>query len=468
MKNAPEDRTQPVEFHAHDEDDRAELAQALARRTPAWKPVVAGLVLVLATGALVFAGALPRIARAEEVGSTNAALLQNARRVQFVNAKLGAPTRTLRLPATLAANASVDLLPQVAGYVRERRHDLGDRVDAGELLAVIDVPLLEEDLNRARASLDEASAAQEVLAREFALAQSTLERWRSVQPPGAVSKQELDARQSDFEAARAKETAGRATIQSRRAEVQRFERQREFARITAPFRGTVTARGVDVGDYVGGAGAKALFHLADTSVLRAFVDVPQSWTAGIAVGRAARVRLRERPGRVFDGTIVRTSGALDERTRTLQVQVDVPNEKGELLPGSYAEVELELARESVPVVVPGAALLVRAEGPRVAVVDEANALRYMRVTVARDLGSEVELSEGLKGGERVVVNMADELPEGSTVEAVPLPAPPPPAGAKPSDAKPGEAKPADTKPSDAKPSDVKPGTSPTPKSNGDH
>lgn len=421
---------------AHDVDDREELAAALARRTPAWKPVLAGLVLVLGTAGLLALGTVPRLARAEEVAATNVALQALGRRVQFVPAKLGAPARTLKLSATLAPNASSELLPQVTGYVKERKHDLGDKVEAGDVLAVIDVPLLEEDLNRARAALDEAVATQDVLARKLALSQSTLERWRSVQPPGAVSKQELDERQSEFENARASESAGKAAIQSRRADVQRFERQRDFARIVAPFRGTITARAAEVGDYVGGSsGAKPLFRIADTSLLRAYVDVPQAWAFGVAVGRPARVRLRERPGRAYEGVIVRTSGALDERTRTLQVEVDVPNEKGELLPGSYAEVELELARESVPVVVPGAALLVRAEGPRVAIVDDANVLHYVRVTVARDLGSEIELAEGLKGGERVVVNMADELPEGSTVEAVPLPAPPPPAGAaKPADA----------------------------------
>lgn len=415
----------------HDARERERLEAALNKRTPLWKPVVVLTVLVVGIGTLVAIGAVPRAGRARDLVATNDALLALARRVTIGPIRLSPPTRTLTLPASLRPNASAELFAQATGYVRERKADIGDRVAAGDVLAVLDVPLLVEQINSARAALVEAQAASEVLARNLELARSTLVRWKAIDTPGAVSQQELDERANAVESARASLAAGEATIASRKAEVQRLERNQDFARIVAPFAGTITARGVELGDYVNGAGGgQALFHIADTSTLRVNVDVPQSFAPGVVVGGSAKVSLREQPGRVFQGTIARTSGTLDERTRTLHVEISVPNENGALLAGSYGQVELELARDVRAVIVPGAALLVRAEGPRVALVDAENRLHYVAVRVGRDLGSEVEITEGLKGDERVVVNMADELADGTSVEPVQLPVTPPPAPAK--------------------------------------
>jgi RND family efflux transporter MFP subunit len=232
----------------------------------------------------------------------------------------------------------------------------------------------------------------------------------------------LDERQGAFDAATASLSAGDATIASRKADVRRLERSQAFARITAPFDGTITARAAEVGDFVQSTGGGApLFRIADTATLRAYVDVPQSFAAGVSAGLDARIRLREFPGREFRGTVARTSGALDERARTLRVEIRVPNERGEILAGSYGQVEIGLARAVKGVVVPGSAVLIRAEGARAAVVDGAGKLHYVPLRLGRDFGTEVEILEGLTPGDRVVVNMADELPEGSAVEAVPLP-----------------------------------------------
>ncbi|HTE04778.1 MAG TPA: efflux RND transporter periplasmic adaptor subunit [Planctomycetota bacterium] len=409
----------------HDARERDRLTAALNRRTPRWKPVLFLAVLAVGAGALVAVGAAPRAQRQRDIAATSEALRALARRVTFAPARLAPPSHTLSLPASLAPDATADLFAQATGYVRERKVDIGDRVAAGDTLAVLDVPLLDEDLERARATLAEAEAARDVLARDLQLAHSTLERWKAVDTPGAVSKQELDERQSAWESARARLLAAEATIASRRAEVQRDEQGQAFSRVLAPFAGTVTARDVEVGDYVSGAGGgRPLFRIADTSTLRASLDVPQSFAAGVAVGGTARVSLREQPGRSFQGMIARTAGALDERTRTLRVEISVPNASGALLSGSYAQVELDLPRGARAVIVPGSALLVRAEGPRVAILDDGDLLHYVPVHVGRDLGSEIELTEGLTGDERVVVNMADELPEGSKVDPVPLPATP--------------------------------------------
>lgn len=392
------------------------------RRTPLWKPGLVLTTLVVGIGSLVAIGAVPRAERSREIVATNEALKALARRVTIVPAKQSPPTRTLTLPASLRANASADLFAQVTGYVRERKADIGDRVAAGDVLAVLDVPLLDEQLNSARAALTEAEATAEVLKRNLELARTTLDRWKSIDTPGAVSQQELDERSNALESARASLAAGEATIASRKADVQRLTRSQDFSRIVAPFAGTVTARDVELGDYVSGAGAgKPLYKIADTSTLRVAVDVPQSFAPGVTVGGAAKITLREQPGRAYQGTIARTSGALDERTRTLHVEISVPNENGALIAGSYGQVELALATDVRAVIVPGASLLVRAEGPRVAIVDASNVLHYVPVRVGRDLGAEVEITEGLAGTERVVVNMADELADGSSVEPVALP-----------------------------------------------
>jgi RND family efflux transporter MFP subunit len=422
----------------HEARDRQQIAAVLARKTPIWKPVLFLTLLAVAAGVLVAVGVVPIAGRKREVAATSEALHALARRVTFVSVKQAAPVRTLTLPASLLPNATADLFAQATGYVRERKADIGDHVAAGDVLAVLDVPLVDEQLNSARAALSEAVAAKEVLARNLALAESTLARWKAVEPPGAVSQQELAERQSGFEAARASLAAGEAAITSRRADVQRFEHGQAFSRIIAPFAGKVVARDVELGDYVSGAGAgRALFRIADTSTLRAFIDVPQSFAPGIVVDGVARVTVREKPGSVFQGKIARTSGALDARTRTMRVEVTLPNEDGALLAGSYGQVELDVARSAPVAIVPGSALILRAEGARIAYVDAGNHLRYTAVHVDRDLGSEVEISEGLVGDERVVVNMADELPEGSVVDPVPLPVltPPTAPGSAPEPAK---------------------------------
>lgn len=246
---------------------------------------------------------------------------------------------------------------------------------------------------------------------------------------GVTSQQELDERQAAEEVAAAAVDAAKATVRTRQADVARLEHARGFSRVVAPFAGTITARSIDVGDYVasgGGAGAVPLFTLADTRALRVSVDVPQTYASGVAPGLSASVVVREAKAPLV-GKVTRTAGALDPRTRTLRVEVTIPNDEGRALAGSYGELELDVPEAGRPVIVPGAAILIRAEGIRVAIVDANDTLRYVTVVPGKDLGTEVEVLKGLTGTERVVINMADELPEGATVEAIPVTtaAPPP-------------------------------------------
>lgn len=412
--------------HEYEDVPREVLVNAMARRTPAWKPIALTVVMLIAVGSVVGVGVITRGKRHDDVKEASDRLAALAHRVQVGAVRVAPLSRTLTLPASLQPNAKADLFAQATGYVRERKVDIGDRVKTGDVLAVIDVPLLEEDMTRARAALAQAEATRAETEKARTLAKSTLERWKNVQPAGAVSKQEIDERTFAMETAEAAFAAADAAVATRRSEIQRIERQRDFARVVAPIDGTVAARNTDVGDYISSAGpsGEPMFSIADTQTIRAYVDVPQIYAQGIQIGQPATILLREVTGSALTGTVTRTSGSLNERSRTLRIEVTLPNETGRVLAGAYGQIQLEVKQSAAPVVIPGSSLLIRAEGTRVAIVDDESKLRYVNVTPGRDLGNEIEIITGLTGNERVVMNMADELPEGTVVEVIALPPPP--------------------------------------------
>jgi RND family efflux transporter MFP subunit len=410
----------------HDDVPREILTQALSRRTPIWKPIALSLALIVLVGGVIAVGALPRVEAGKDLRETNDRLTKLAHRVQIGAIRTAPGTRTLTLPASLQPNAKADLFAQATGYVRERHADIGDRVKAGDVLAIIDIPLIEEDIVRAEAALKQAEAARAEVDKARQLARSTLERWKNVQPAGAVSKQEIDERAIALETAEAAYSAADAAVATRRSEVQRIERQRSFAKVIAPFDGTVTARNTDIGDYISSAGPSGspMFSIADTKTIRVYADVPQVYAQGITIGQNATVLLRETGSSKHIGKVTRTSGALNERSRTLRVEVTLNNEDGRVLAGAYGQVQFDVPQPNPAVIVAGSSILVRAEGTRVAIVDDHNQLKYVPITLGRDLGNEIEVTAGLTGKERVVINMADELPEGTVVEIIPAAKPP--------------------------------------------
>jgi RND family efflux transporter MFP subunit len=245
-------------------------------------------------------------------------------------------------------------------------------------------------------------------------------RARRVIEGGAGSTQDYDAADAAAKVAVATIGVSEATIAAGRANVKRLEDLQRFQRVTAPFAGVVTARNYDSGALMlaDNAATKELFHIAQLDTIRVFADVPQTFATGIRVGQTAPVFRREVPGREFPGTVTRTANALDPATRTLRVEVDVPNPDKALLPGMYLQIRFNLEAPAAVVQVPGAAVITRADGAKVAVVDGAGAVRYRAVTVGRDLGTTVELTTGLAGGETLVVRPGDDLPDGTPVEAV--------------------------------------------------
>jgi RND family efflux transporter MFP subunit len=281
-------------------------------------------------------------------------------------------------------------------------------VKAGQLLAEIDTPEVDDQLHQARADLNTAEA-------NYRLAEKTAARWQALLKTDSVSKQEADQTQGDME-------AKKAALESARFNVARLEKLQAFKKIFAPFDGVITARNTDLGALIdagsGGGPGKELFHLASTTKLRVYVNVPQVYSRDAVPGMEADVTLTEFPGRTFKGSLVRTTQAIDAASRTMLAEVGVDNPTGELLPGAYAQVHLKLRTSNTAVVVPVNTLIFRSEGVQVAVVQPDQRVALKRIVVGRDFGTEVEVVSGLDKGEAVILNPSDSIAAGTQVRIV--------------------------------------------------
>jgi RND family efflux transporter MFP subunit len=324
------------------------------------------------------------------------------------------------LPGTAYPLRETAVYARTSGYLRRWLVDIGDPVKEGQLLAEIETPEVDAQLLQARAALAESRA---TLARNKAnaeLAKLNVARVREVYQNGAGSKQEFDENSAGLKVAEATVELAEATIRANEANVKRLEDLQRFQKVTAPFAGVVTARNYDPGALVvaDNAAGKEMFHLSQIDTLRVFADVPQTFATAVRVGQAAPVARREVPGKEFAGAVARTTNAVDPLTRTLRVEVDVPNANRELLPGMYLQVRFRLNAPAELVRVPGAAVVVRAEGSKVAVVEPDGRVAYRAVTLGRDYGAMVEVTAGLSGGEQLVVRPGDDLAAGTMVEPV--------------------------------------------------
>jgi RND family efflux transporter MFP subunit len=313
-------------------------------------------------------------------------------------------TGDLVLPTTLEPLSDTAIRARTNGYLAKWFVDIGGKVKAGQTLAVIDAPEVDEQLNQAKASLEQARANLE-------LARVTASRWEDLAMRNAVPRQEVDQRTADY-------AARRAQVAAAEAEVGRLAQLQAFETVAAPFDGVISVRNVDIGALVKAGSGAELFHIVDSGVLRLYVNVPQSRVADIRIGLPADVRVAEFPGKSFAGSVVRFAGALDGQSRTLTVEVDLPNPTGELVAGMYAEAHFRAASPNPPVLVPSGDAIIRAEGTFVATVPNDNRIHIQPVVLGRDDGTEIEVVEGLKAGERVVENPSDALAEGQVVEPV--------------------------------------------------
>jgi membrane fusion protein, multidrug efflux system len=324
--------------------------------------------------------------------------------IQTVSVVLPAPGKTaagLVLPAEAKPLVEAPIYARTSGYLKHYLVDIGSQVKAGDLLAEIDTPELNQQLAQALAELTQAEAA-------LALARITDARWAELLKTASVSEQEAAEKKADLE-------LKAATVEASRANVRRLEELQSFERVTAPFAGTITVRGTDVGQLVASGGGTELFRLAQTGTLRVYVRVPQAVAAGVAPGQLAELTIPELPGRLFPATVVRTSRAMSADSRTLLAELQVDNSRGEILPGTYVQVRLTAATANPALTLPANTLLFRSEGPQVGVVGADGKVELRGVTLGRDFGPTVEMLGGVGPSDRVILNPADSLVGGTTV-----------------------------------------------------
>ncbi len=370
------------------------------------------VVVALALGLAIYAGLHGRrgadaaLKRATEAAATPT--------VAVVHPSASSPTDELVLPGTVRAFTDAPIYARASGYLKKWHVDIGSKVTRGQLLAEIETPELDQQLRQARADLENARATME-------MSRTTADRWQALFKRDAVSRQESDEKLSDYH-------ARKATVDASGANVKRLEDLQAFQKITAPFDGVITARNTDIGALIdAGAGqARELFRLAAIDKLRVFVSVPQTYAQAARPGTSTAITLEENPGRIYRGTLARTSSALDPVARTMLSEVEMDNPTGEVLPGAYVVVRLRVGRETRGLTIPANTLLFRAEGLRVAVVRDGRA-ELVPVKIGRDYGRSVEVVEGLQPGDAVILDPADSLVSGTAVR-VRTSGPPKPGG----------------------------------------
>jgi len=364
-----------------------------------------GVIAVIVALAIVAWGLFSRWHHAHQLDSWTQA--QATPQVAVITPTPAATTSGLTLPGTLQAYNSAPIYARTNGYVRKWLVDIGDDVRAGQLLAVLDAPEVDQQLAAARADLQTARANQ-------ALAQSTASRWSSLLSKDAVSKQETDEKIGDF---KAKSAAANAAA----ANVARLSATQGFTRLVAPFAGTITSRSTQVGQLVSAqaTSAQPLFTVSDISRIRIYVRVPQNASGQIHVGMHAKLALPEYPGRSFDAVLTRTADAVDPASGTVLVELQAPNGDHALKPGAYAQVTFPVSGGAAHVQLPASALIVNDKGTRVAVLGPDGKAQFRDVTVGQDYGNSIEISAGIGPNDRVIDSPPDSLNSGDPVRIAP-------------------------------------------------
>jgi RND family efflux transporter MFP subunit len=329
---------------------------------------------------------------------------QNAKEyVNVVTPKQTDGSGNTLLPGTLRGYVESPIFARATGYLLHWYVDIGAHVKQGQLLADLDTPEIDQELQQAKAQRDQINSS-------LGLAKSSYDRWQQLRTRDAVSQQELDERQSTY-------TQDVANLAAADANVRRLNQLESFKRIVAPFDGVVTQRNVDVGDLIdaGSGTSRALFALAQSDPLRVYVQLPQAYAQNVSVGKQVVVTQAELPGQQFHGTIANISGAIDVPTRSLQIEVRLPNPDAKLRPGAYVQVAIPAVAHS-DIMVPGNTLLFRAEGPRIAVVDDNGVVHLRKVVIAKDLGQTLEIESGIEPTDKVIVNPSDSIADGDHVQ----------------------------------------------------
>jgi RND family efflux transporter MFP subunit len=410
------------EISAHEpiiepEDDRSGPPVGKVRRRSR-----SGTVLLSLAGLLVVAGPVGfgawRHTEQQQAVLTTAEqhrdLVPNLR-VAAVKANDG--TVVVSLPATTAAFSKADIFARASGYIDKRAVDIGDRVKEGQLLVQITAPELDQQIAQAQATLTQLQAALQQAEANRDLAQVTWNRDAPLVKQGWVTQQQGSVDVQTLKAQQAAVDVAQANVKAQQAQVKVLDQQKTYQRVVAPFDGVITQRNVDVGTLVQADAVTStfMFTIMQSNVIRTQVFVPQDQAFGLKPGVTAEVRVPEIPGRTFPGTVTRIADALQPGTRTLLTEVDIPNPDGTLTPGMYCTIELHIPRKTPSLILPADAIIFNANGLHAAVVED-GVVHMRKITVARDLGTTVEVSNGLADGDRVVLNPPVDLADGGKVD----------------------------------------------------
>lgn len=391
--------------------------------------IVAGILLL---SGLIVVGVMPRLERHREALAAVRETTVTHPVVSVLRPENAPPESEIALPGNIQPIYTASVYARSDGYVERRNVDIGSRVRAGEVLAIISSPEVDQQLAQARATVVQAEAAAqqsranlEQARANVELARVTKERYVALGKSDVISRQSVDeavqtynARSADVSSAQANISVADANLKANEANVRRLAQLQGFERVLAPFDGVITERNIERGDLVnaGGNGSKSLFTISQSNVLRIQVNVPQSQAVSIQPGQQAALEVRERPGRKYTGTVVRRADALDSAARTMLTEVQVDNSDGSLLPGMYAEVKFVLKRDRPVLVIPSNALVIDKNGMHVVAVTADKRLRFLPVEVGQDLGTKVEIVHGLTGQESLVSSPGDLLSDGQQVE----------------------------------------------------
>lgn len=367
---------------------------------------------------LFWAGLAPKLAREAELQAATAQRSARAPRVALVKPSWQAHPRTLTLPGNLQGLEHTTLYARADGYVSKLAADLGEEVKEGQLLARLDNPEVAREIQQARANLASSDAALSRARAAHKHALASLNRYSALS--GFVSQEELDQKRTQAALSEADVGVAQAALAAQRASLERLLQVESFSRVLAPYAGTITARHVSQGALVSRGRDAPLFEITALDTLRVFVQVPQSRVAGIQPGQQAKLSVAEYPGVEFQGQVTRSAGALDGTTRTMRVEVLVPNRERKLLPGMYASVTIEIERPGAALVVPASTLITGEAGLRVATVDAQGLVHLLPIEVERDRGVDVEIRAGLTGEEQLIANPAPTLADGQRVQSTGL------------------------------------------------
>lgn len=398
-----------------------------------------GLLIAVVFGLILVIGFVPRLRDREAIAKAARRQQTEVPKVAVTPARRAKGESQLTLPCSSAAEMEAPIYARASGYVSKRLVDIGDRVREGQLLAIVDAPDLDQQVDQARATLQQSESVLRQVQAQAKLASVTWERYKVLVARGVFSKQDGDTQEANYNISQANVKAAEDTVNSNRASLQRLIKLQSYERVTAPFSGVVIVRNIDVGALISAAGGglgggvntggtgsatipvtgsatlgAEMFRIARIDRLRVYATVPENNAQMVSLGQKVNVRFDSVPGKIFEGKVVRTANAIDTATRTMLTQIEIDNRGTQVMPGTFGAVTFANIHSEPPITVPGDTLITRSGGTSVAVVRD-GVVHVQPVLVGRDYGAHVEIREGLAEGDLVIVNPGDTAKEGAKV-----------------------------------------------------